>query len=418
MLEKLKNIALKPQTLFIVYMLAAIVAALQFYFQGTHAYYPPAPGTLPPDIMNKPELYNQFAGKQLTEYNNYLIFKWSYFHLLDGKNLYGLYPDCHWDFYKYSPTFSFLMAPMAYLPDAVGLSIWNIINALSLFFAIRTLPITEKKQIYLTWFVALELLTSLQNHQSNGLMAALLIGAYGCLNKGKTGWAALWLVLSVYIKVYGAIGFCMFLFFPKQRVKFVLYSALWFVVLGALPLFVTPLKTLLWQYQNWGILLKADASEATGLSVAGWLSTWFGLNDVKAAVSIAGILLFLAQFINFKNFTNKSYQMLLLASMLLWVVIFNHKAESPTFVIAIAGGAVWYYSSPKATWRTALIVFAFIVTCLGTTDVFPPIVRHTFYYPYKIKVLPCIILWAVVFWETISLKRGANADEIGHEALV
>ncbi len=411
--EKVKTFLLHPRTLLIIFIIAAIGASVQNYLLGFHPYVAPLPGTYPEDIMNKPELMNQFHGKFLTEYNNYVIFKSSYFHLLHGTNLYGLYPNEHWDFFKYSPTFSLLMAPMAYLHDVAGLSVWNLLNALTVFFAIRMLPFSEKTRSLLLWLVSLELLTSLQNNQSNGLMCGLIIAAYGSMQKGKPLLATLWLALSVYIKVYGAIGFALFLFYPHDRVKFVLYSAMWMALLFALPLIVTPMPTLIWQYQNWLELMKADAVAATGLSVAGWLNTWFGLSDVKSIVSIGGILLFLAQFVRFDLYKTEAYKIMMVASMLIWVVIFNHKAESPTFIIAMAGVGIWYYARPKTTWRTVTIVLAFIFTSLSTTDVFPPFLRNGFVYPYTIKAVPCIIIWFVVFAEIMLMKRDEQIADRG-----
>jgi hypothetical protein len=403
---KFTTFILNPRTLLAIYIIAAVGAAVQMILLGTHPYIAPLPGTFPNDIMNKAELMNQFNGKQMTEYNNYLIFKYSYFHLLDGTNLYTIYPDRHWDFFKYSPTFALLMGAMAYLPDVIGLSIWNILNAITVFFAIRMLPFKTKVQCMLLWFAAMELLTCLQNTQSNGLMCGLMIAAYASMQRGKPLWATLWLVLSVYIKVYGAIGFCLFLFYPGKP-KFILYSAMWMVVFAAMPLAVTPLSTLILQYQNWAELMMADAAAATGMSVAGWLHTWFGLDNVKSVVSIGGILLFLAQFIRFDLYKNELYKLLMVASMLIWVVIFNHKAESPTFIIAIAGVGIWYFASTKATWRTVVFVLALVFTSISTTDIFPPFVRNGFIYPYTIKAVPCILAWFVVFGEIMLMKKNA-----------
>jgi hypothetical protein len=406
MREKITALVLNPRTLLIAFILAAIGASVQNILLGTHPFIMPAPGSFPEDIMNKPGLMDQFIGSYMTEYNNYVIFKYSFYHLLEGINLYGLHPQRHWDFFKYSPTFALLMGSIAWMPDILGLSIWNILNAITVFFAIRMLPFKVKTQMLLLWLVALELLTCLQNNQSNGLMCGLVIAAYGSMQKGKPMWATLWLALSVYIKVYGAIGFCLFLFYPNDRLKFVLYSAFWMISLWALPLLVTPFSTLIWQYQNWLELMKADAVAATGLSVAGWLHTWFGMNDVKSAVSIGGLLLFLVQFLRFDLYRNEAYKILMLASMLIWVVIFNHKAESPTFVIAIAGAGIWYYARPRATWRTVAIVVAFIFTSVSTTDIFPPFVRTGFIYPYTIKAVPCIFAWFIVFAEIMLMKKG------------
>ena len=67
-------------------------------------------------------------GRVYTHYNNYVIFRDAFTHLRHGQDLYSLYPDEHWDLYKYSPTFAALMAPFAPLPDAVGLVLGNVIG--------------------------------------------------------------------------------------------------------------------------------------------------------------------------------------------------------------------------------------------------------------------------------------------------
>ena len=53
-------------------------------------------------LLLKPKAY-QPGGKEYTHYNNYVIFSQSFFHLTENKDLYQLYPDEHWDYYKYSP---------------------------------------------------------------------------------------------------------------------------------------------------------------------------------------------------------------------------------------------------------------------------------------------------------------------------
>src|SRR3954452_5688231 len=42
-------------------------------------------------------------GRVYTHYNNYVIFRDAFTHLRRGQDLYTLYPDEHWDLYKYSP---------------------------------------------------------------------------------------------------------------------------------------------------------------------------------------------------------------------------------------------------------------------------------------------------------------------------
>jgi len=398
MKQTLQAILLKPRSLLVIYIATAVIASVQLILLGTHAVTMP----LAADIKMQSQ-QAQSTILQVTEYNNYIIFKRSFFHLLAGKNLYDIFPYEQWDYYKYSPTFSLFMGFLAYLPDIIGLSIWNILNALTVFMAIRLLPYTVKTQCLILLFAALELLTSMQNAQSNGLMCGLMIAAYGCMQRNKAIWATLWLVLATYIKVYGAVGFCLFLFYPGKP-RFILYAIFWTVIMAILPLLVTPFHTLIWQYQNWVVLMKADAIASYGISVSGWLHSWFGI-EAKTYITIAGLLLFLLPFARFRLYRNEVYKMLMLASMLIWVIIFNHKAESPTYVIAVAGVAIWYFAMPPTVWRRSLFWLTFIFTSLATTDIFPPYVRIHYLVPYTIKAVPCIIVWCAVLIDMLRLKQ-------------
>ena len=390
-LQTFRSLILQPRFLLLAYVLLALIASIQALL-------------LPPHM---------FSGLPYTEYNNYVIFKQSWFNLLAGKNMYILYPDLQWDLYKYSPTFALLMGLLARLPDFIGLTIWNLSNALILYAAIRMLPFKDRIISLLLWFVALELLTSIQNAQSNGIMAGLLIGAYACMQRGKIAWATLWLVIATFIKVYGAIGFCLFLFYP-DKIKFSLWSLFWTVQMAILPLLVTPYQTLIWQYHNWATMMAADQSASYGLSVIGWLHSWFGISGGKTIISLLGILLFLIPFVRYKLYHNEVYKLLMLASMLIWVIIFNHKAESPTFIIAVAGVGIWYFSRARQLWRSLLIAAVFIFTCLSPTDLFPPWLREHFFVPYTIKAVPCILLWCIVFYDLMTIK---NDEQIPAELL-
>jgi hypothetical protein len=376
------NFFLQTRIVFGVYVLLAVIASLQAILLPAHFY----------------------AGVPYTEYNNYVIFKNSFYHLLAGKNLYILYPNEQWDLYKYSPSFALGMGLLAHLPDWLGVTAWNLCNALALFFAVQLLPFKERTRSVLLWFLMLELLTSLQNTQSNGIMAALFVAAYGCLRRGKISLAVLWVVIATFIKVYGIIGVCLFLFYP-DKVKSAGYFILWTLLFAVLPVVVIPFSTLLWQYHNWANMMAADQSASYGLSVMGWLHSWFGINNGKAIVTVTGVFLFLIPFARFRLYRNEVYKLLMLAFMLTWVIIFNHKAESPTYIIAITGVGTWYFLKPPQLWRRVLLAAAFIFTCLSPTDVFPPFVREHFFQPYTIKAIPCMLIWVVIFIELMLLKK-------------
>ncbi len=335
-----------------------------------------------------------------TTYNNYIIFKQSFYHLLAGQDIYIHYPSEHWDLYKYSPTFSLLFGPLAGLPDMLGLTIWNLINVLVFAFSIRYLPVLtlrQKNWILLASFV--ELLTSIQNLQSNGLIAGFLVYSFGFMEREKYGWAALMLVLSVYVKLFGLVGFVLFLFYP-HKLKAAGWTLFWGVVLFFLPLLFVGWDSLLSQYESWGRMLANDYDESLGLSVAGWLQSWFGLTPNKNYVVLAGALMLLAPLVQVQKYRQYGFRLLTLSALLIWVVIFNHKAESPTFILAVAGVSIWFFSRERSLINTILFVLVMVFTSFSVTDFFPGAWKGAFLIPYVIKAVPCILVWAKIeFWD-------------------
>lgn len=342
-----------------------------------------------------------FDGTAYTHYNNYLIFKYSFFHLINGQDLYALYPKEHWDLYKYSPSFAVLMGLWAYLPDFLGLIFWNLLNALALFFAVRQLPPgKDRMKVAVLWWVLLEMLTSIQNAQSNALIAGLIIFAFGFFEKRNLLLASLCIVLTVFIKLFGLVAFALFLLYPR-KITFIGYALGWTLLLALLPLlFVSP-SQLAFLYASWLQLLAADHSASLGLSVMGWLESWFGLTVPKNAVVLAGALLFGVPLLRWKAYPAAHFRLLMLASVLIWVVIFNHRAESPTFVIAMSGVALWYFSQECRKENLLLLCLAFILTSLSPTDLFPACVRDDLVVPYTLKAVPCILIWFKILYEML-----------------
>ncbi len=381
------------RTLLVIYILVTVVASLHLVYLGnTHTF----EGVIFGESIPR---------KDYTHYNNYVIFKQSFYHLIDGKDLYKLYPSEQWDLYKYSPTFALAMGLLAPLPDAIGLIFWNLANSLGLFFAIKMLPFDKKSMAGALWFVLLELLTAVQGTQSNALLAALVIGAWAFMERKKVIWATLLLVAATYIKVYGAVGFAFFLFYP-QKPKFILYSAMWTILFTIAPLVVISPQNLLMQYQSWVHMMSMDQSISYGLSVSGWLYSWFSVTGGKGAVLALGILGFFLPLVRYKQYAAQHYRLLFLAFTLVWVIIFNHKAESSTFVIAIAGVAIWYFSQQAHSLAEKIMLWlAFIFTCLSPTDVFPPSIRHEIMVPYMLKVVPCIIIWVWLLIKLLGYKQ-------------
>lgn len=339
-----------------------------------------------------------------SHYNNYIIFKESFFHLVNGTDLYIAYPDDFWDLYKYSPAFSLMMGAMAWMPDWAGLLCWNLINVFVLFLGLRNFTFPSNRfRIFFWLFILMELFTSMQNSQCNVMIIGLFLLAYQSFEKKHVAMAALFLVLTVFIKLFGLVAFAMFLLYPKKG-KFILYSAIWFVLFALIPIVITGWDGLIWQYQNWADMLQHDHSSSTGLSVIGWLDSWFGLDPNKLAVVLVGGAIFLLPLIKFRSFMDKRFRIMFLASASIWVIIFNHKAESATFIIAVVAAYLWFSNSKKGWLEYALIIFCFIFTVLSPTDVFPGFLKDNLVKPYVLKAVPCIFIWIMLTIDMLRLK--------------
>ena len=352
------------------------------------------------------EKYSGTEGYKYPQYNNYSIFKASHQHLLSDKDLYVSYPKEHWDLYKYSPTFAAFFGFFANLPDLPGLILWTLLNAFIFYFAIYYLPnLSSKQKGFILLLSLIELVTSLQNQQSNGLMAGLFIFAFGLAERKHFALATLLLVISIYIKLFGLVAYVLFLFY-KGKWKVFGYSLLWAFLLFLIPLIFIDLEHYEFLLQRYFKLLQNDPPFSNGYSVQGWLISWFGLDLNNALILLFGAIGLFLPFVRFKNYKYYAFRLLMLASILIWVVIFNHKAESPTYIIAMAGVMIWFIISPKNKLNSFLFIFAFIFTSLSPTDLFPSSIRLNYVIPFALKALPCILIWLKIIYDMLNFNEG------------
>jgi hypothetical protein len=384
----MKTLLYQPRFFLVIYFVVTIVTTLHLLTLGT----------------------DFFAGHTWPVYNNYIIFKHSFTHLINGQNLYDEYVPVYWNTYKYSPAFALFMGMFAWLPDPIGMFAWNLLNTLVLFLGIRSLPLSIKQKCFLYWFVLIELVLSLQHLQSNALITGLLLLAFSSFEKKELFKAALWLTCAAFIKIYGAIGFILFVFYPN-KLRFIGYSALLCLFFLLVPITATKADVLIWQYKNWIKTLGDDYGTSYGWSVMGWLHTWFSL-EAKKAISMIGLILFFAPLTLCRNYKDLNFRILFTAFMLIWVVVFNHRAEPPTYIIAMTGVGIWYFSQAPATWRTCLLWSVFIFTGLSHTDIFPPSVRKDWVYPYFIKAVPCIVACFVLLYKLLSYRKKSHPVEV------
>jgi hypothetical protein len=228
------------------------------------------------------------------------------------------------------------------MPDWLGLNLWNLLNSLVLLAAIYYLPkVNDYQKGLVSLIVLIELITSMQNHESNALIAGLLVFSFGLLERGKIFWATLPIMFSIFIKLFGIVGLILFVFYP-QKWKSAIYLFTWALILLLLPLLIIDVTQYIKLLNSFFNMLKNDHDNSYGLSVMGWLHSWFKIDLSKNMVVLLGALIFLLPFYKIKLYKVFIFRYLILGSVLIWIVIFNHKAESPTFIIAMIGVALWY----------------------------------------------------------------------------
>ena len=75
--------------------------------------------------------------------------------------------------------------------------------------------------------------------------------------------------------------------------RFKAWLAGWAIFLAVAPLVIVPPKQLSQVYRWWWELLRDDHAASVGLSVQGWLQTWFGWTPSKTGVTLAGLAVFI-----------------------------------------------------------------------------------------------------------------------------
>ncbi|MEO8561790.1 MAG: glycosyltransferase family 87 protein [bacterium] len=340
------------------------------------------------------------------QHNNFLIFRAASRHLLAGADLYAAYPAEHLDFYKYSPTFALLFLPFAYLPFPLAMLAWNALNAGALFVALG-MVLPRRAATVARAIVFLDMLGSLQNVQSNALVAALIIFTFAAYERRHTALGSIAAVAGTFIKVFPLAAVSFAVFHPRKR-RVAAALALGMVAFALLPLLVTAPATLAAQYASWRVIEATDAM-ARGFTVMQLTQLTLHRAWPNWPQQLLGVLLLVAPILSQPSrWREWELRRLYLCSVLVFCVIFNHQAESPTFVIAVAGVAIWFASLERRTrWTWAMFLFFVVCTVLASSDAMPATLQRDFFDRYRFKTVPLVVIWVSIQVELWRSKRTA-----------
>ncbi len=346
------------------------------------------------------------------KYNNYLIYKNVFWHVIHQTNLYTEYPTEYFDRNHYGPIFSVVIAPFALLPDYIGVILWSIFLVILIIWAIKSLPIKPIQITAILWICFNEYLISAQSFQVNSIMVFIIVMSYVFITKKHDFWSAMLIALGTFIKLYGIVGLAFF-FFSKQKPKFILSLLFWSAVFFALPMLFSTPEYILAKYVEWfeRLIVKNGTNAELGsyqdFSVMGFVRRL--LNDASIPNTpflLGGLILFGLPYLRIKAYANQKFQLLLLASVLIFTVIFSSGSESPTYIIAFIGVAIWFVvqEPPKSKFVIFLLIFALILTSFSHTDLFPRFILENYVRKYSLKAVPCIVIWFVIVYQMLTEK--------------
>ena len=221
-------------------------------------------------------------------------------------------------------------------------------------------------------------------------MAGLVLLTVVALERDRPGWAGLCLAASFYLKIYGAAAGILALMYPC-RWRASAWQRRLVCRLGSVAAGGGATRRAFGPIPGWLAILASDHHSDYGLSVMGVADAWLGLRGIEGWLDAAG---------------HRSVCSLLwpgcgntAISIFAWECwhrcwsgwsIFNHKAESPTYVIAVTGLAIWYVTAPSSRLDTVVLAAAFLLTCWTSGRPGAALVRANRVGPYRIKAIGSI----------------------------
>lgn len=379
MKDKFLKIILNPKYIFGVYLIISVVTAISKYLRGDYAI------------------------------NNYLIFKNVFFNTINQKNLFIHYPDLYFDLNHYGVFFSALIAPFAIMPDWLGISLWNVANTFIFIYGIYKLPFSDAKKALFGLFCLQEYITAALSLQFNVALTGLLLLSAVYIYERKEVKSVTAILIGVFVKIYGIVGLSQF-FFIKNKMKFILFGLVIALIFFALPMTYSSPKFVIQCYAHWfqSIIEKNNENQVLGnmqdISLMGFFRRILGDASISNLVFLAfGLPLFAAPYIRIKQYKNYAFQLMILASTLLFLVLFSSSSESPTYIIAVVGVLIWFFLQKERTpFIIGLLVFVIIFTCFSTSDLFPKFVKENYIIKYSLKAVPCIVVWLRVIYELLT----------------
>lgn len=342
------------------------------------------------------------------EIANLVIFRTASRRLFHQDNLYDyIQYKIIWDKFFYAPQFALMFHPLSVIPMSVAVFLWLLLGAGLFYIALQMLPATNMNKTIIFFIALSDLINSFQNLQTNAINTALMLLIFVFLHHHKFMLAAFCVAICLSIKIYPAAAAILFLFYP-HKLRFLIWSTLFTLALFFIPLLFVPMEYYFSCLQNWIRTVTEDANDKfiyNSPSLIGINYSWLPRPLNHFYIQLAGLLLVFVPLVKIvKRQVNTSFIFLYLAFIMLFVVIFNHATESPTYIIATCGAAIWYALSAKSMLNNILLILLIFGCILAPTDLYPQFIRVEYLIPLKIRVIPCLLIWIKLFYDLLIYK--------------
>jgi hypothetical protein len=194
----------------------------------------------------------------------------------------------------------------------------------------------------------------------------------------------------------------------------------WAVVMFAAPMVFHGPDYLIGQYQEWYESLSSKNAEnmfstTTNVSILGMIrkiSQCATYSDIW--IILTGLVMFALPYLRISQYKYIAFRQTLLASVLMFVVLFSTGSESSGYITPFVGIAIWYTAVPwqRTKWDVALMIFAFILSSMSPSDLFPAYIRNTWVKPYALKALPIALIWLKLCYEMYVRDYAPNTKRV------
>jgi hypothetical protein len=321
----------------------------------------------------------------------------------------GLYPGV-FPFFKYSPAFALAFLPFLLLPLLLRAALWSALNfgvALEGILAVVDRP---RAQVVAALVAFAGIVLTSDGDQSNLLIAGALLLGMRAFERGRDGRGALFVVGAAFIKVFPLAGAAFALFSPSRPRALAWITATGVALAAAPAVWIGP-RALLGEYVAWRKMMLDDYETAHSFARVPWSFGQMlhdGLGVTVAPAIVHGVLLaatfaplaFVAR-VRRDTALHRTFA----CSLLVALVLFNHRAEYCTYAIAAVAVAVWLAASsrPRAYQLVVAALVALAFAALGPYYTTPPttpfagvawlVASRTF---HPLRLVPLAVLWVLM----------------------